>query len=111
MNAKMYTMVLLMSALPLVSAAKSQSIFLNEGDFIAAEKVDAQGDKLLRLKLSKSGKAKLKKLQTSPTNIHTELAGVSKDFKLRERPKGDGVEIGPYSAQEADQIVKKFERN
>ena len=61
MNLRHFTIALLMSALPLTAFA-DYGIILNEGDFKSAKRVSAKGETLLRIKLSKSGKAKLRKL-------------------------------------------------
>ncbi len=61
MNLRLYSIALLISALPTLAFAGTQTV-LNEGDFVAAERRTPEGQTVLKLKLSKSGKAKLKKL-------------------------------------------------
>jgi hypothetical protein len=110
MNLRLFTIALLVSALPSLPSAAG-TISLDKGDFIAAEKISRDGETIVSVKLSKSGKAKLKKLNKHSVNqeVHSEIAGVSSDFKLREPVKGDGLEMGPYSTDDAQKIV--FEIN
>ncbi len=61
MNLRQFSIAFLISALPMAVIA-DPSIALNRGDFIAAETVNREGESIVRVKLSKSGKAKLKKL-------------------------------------------------
>lgn len=105
MNLRLFTIAMLISALPLSSFAGA--ISLNEGDFVAAEKVSRDGETVVSVKLSKSGKVKFKKLNEQSVNqpFHAEIAGVSSDFKLREPIKGDRLEMGPYSAEDAGKVV------
>jgi preprotein translocase subunit SecD len=107
-NLRLFSAALLVSALP---ALADPAISLNKGDFIAAEKVARNGETVVSVKLSKSGKAKFKKLNKNSVNkeIHSEIAGVSSDFKLREPIHGDGLEMGPYTTADAQKIV--FEIN
>ena len=102
---------LLISAIPLLTHADA-AISLNNGDFIAAETVSQDGETIIKIKLSKSGKAKFKKLNESSVNkeIHAEVAGVVSDFKLREPIKGDNLQMGPYSAAEAQKIVAEINK-
>jgi signal peptidase I len=62
MNLRQFSMALMISALPLVVSAGSSTISLNKGDFVSAEKISRNGETLVSVKLSKSGKAKFKKL-------------------------------------------------
>jgi hypothetical protein len=57
-------MALLISALPLAPSAKS-ALRLNEGDFKVSERVTKEGERVLKYKLTKSGKAKVKKINTN----------------------------------------------
>lgn len=59
MNKRLFSIALLISALPAFAGDISK---LNEGDFIAMEKVKKNGESIISVKLSKSGKAKIKKL-------------------------------------------------
>jgi hypothetical protein len=61
MNLRLFTIALLISALPAISSA-DPAVSLNKGDFIAAEKVTRDGETIVSVRLSKSGKAKIKKL-------------------------------------------------
>ena len=63
MNIRMFSLALLISALPQVSLARTARVSLNHNDFLAAERTGPDGETVLDVKLSKSGKAKLKKLQ------------------------------------------------
>lgn len=63
MNKRLFSMALLMSALPFVSPAEIQTLQLNSGDFISSERLSVEGDPLFKVKLSKAGKAKLKRVQ------------------------------------------------
>ncbi len=62
MNIRSFSMALLVSALPHLGTAETINSF-NERDFISAQKLNAEGEMIFSLKLSKSGKAKLKKLK------------------------------------------------
>ena len=65
MNLRLYSIALLISAIPQLSAAESGNVTFNHGDFIAAERSTEGGAKHVQLRLSKSGKAKLKKLRSA----------------------------------------------
>lgn len=108
MNIRQFSMALLISALPQLALAEAANISLNQGDFIAAEKITRDGKTLVKVKLSKSGKAKFKKLNEHAVkqNVHSDIAGVSADFTLREPIAGDGLEMGPYSADDADKVTQ-----
>lgn len=60
MNIRQFTMAMLISALPLGATAAQQSF--NEGDFVVTRRISQEGE-LAGVKLSKSGKAKLRKLK------------------------------------------------
>ncbi len=64
MNLRQFSIAFLISALPLAALADS-TISLNRGDFIAAERISKDGETIVSVKLSKSGKAKFKKLNAS----------------------------------------------
>jgi hypothetical protein len=113
-NLSQYSIAFLISALPTLALADA-SISLNKGDFIAAEKLSSNGETVVRLKLSKSGKAKFKKLNqhavnsaTDQPDVHSEIAGVKADFKLREPIKGDDLQMGPYSNAAAEKVVSEI---
>lgn len=107
MNLRLFSIALLISAHPLLAAASAANISLNSGDFVSAEKITRDGETLVSVKLSKSGKAKFKKLNAEAVNqeIHADIAGVSTDFKLREPIKTDHLEMGPYSTKDADKVI------
>ena len=64
MNIRLYSLGLLISAIPLFAQAEAAGISLNKGDFTSIERQNDDGETTLNVKLSKSGKAKLKKLKT-----------------------------------------------
>jgi hypothetical protein len=107
MNLRQFSIAVLVSALPLMAMAESAAISLDKGDFIAAERVSKNGETVVSVKLSKSGKAKFKKLnaQSVDKEVHSDIAGVTSDFKLREPIKGDELQMGPYSADDAAHVV------
>jgi hypothetical protein len=106
MNLRLFSIAMLISALPTLSLAQS-GISLSKEDFKAAEKISREGKSIVSVKLSKSGKAKFRKLNESSINeaVHAEVAGVSSDFKLKEPIKGDDLEMGPYSADDANKVI------
>lgn len=61
MNIRHFSMALLISALP-VSVSANQARQFNEGDFKVIEKTSDGAEPELKIKLSKSGKAKLKRI-------------------------------------------------
>ncbi len=62
MNLRLFSVALLVSALPFLAHAEASGLKLNQGDFVSAERVSENGETVLSVKLSKSGKAKFKKL-------------------------------------------------
>lgn len=114
MNLRHYSIAILISALPAFALAQSHGISLAASDFVAAERVAAEGDTIIKVKLSKSGKAKFKKLgelKTDSANVHTEIAGVVRDLKLRTKIDGDSLEMGPFAQSEAVKIETEINRN
>lgn len=61
MNKKTFAIALMASALPMLANASSVSS-LNKGDFVSSEK-NRNGRTVVNLKLSKSGKAKLRRMK------------------------------------------------
>ena len=104
MNLRHFTLAILISAFPQLSLA---DVKLDKGDFLAAEQITRDGETLVRVKLSKSGKAKLRKLNQTSVNkeVHSDVGGVAKDFTLRVPIDGDGLEMGPYSATDAQKVI------
>lgn len=102
-------MAVLISAIPSLASAKGP-LSLYRGDFVSAKKVLRNGEAIVSVKLSKSGKAKLKKLNEAPgeASIHSEIAGVDSDLKMKEAIRGDKLEMGPYSAHDAQEIVAEI---
>ncbi len=76
MNLRLYTAALLVSALPIFALADSHGVKLGASDFISAEKNLRNGETIVSLKLSKSGRSKFKKLkaQTPAHRIFADLA-------------------------------------
>lgn len=111
MNLRLYSMALLISAIPHFALAGTE-ISLNKEDFTAAERVSPEGETVVKVKLSKSGKAKFKKLNRQSMNkeVHTEIGGVTSDFKLRQPINGDGLEMGPYASEDADRVVTEINK-
>lgn len=109
MNLRLYSIALLISALPQFALADAP-ISLNKEDFVAAERLSAEGETVIRVKLSKSGKSKFKNLNKQYVNkeVHAEIAGVASDFKLRQAIEGDGLDMGPYPSAEADRVVAEI---
>jgi hypothetical protein len=62
MNLRLYSIALLISAFPQLVSAQASQVKFNAGDFKAIERLAPDGRTLVQVKLSKSGKAKLKKL-------------------------------------------------
>jgi hypothetical protein len=75
MNLKQFSIALLISALPLSVMGQARVQFQHQ-DFKAAERVNEEGQTVLKVKLSKSGKAKLKRLKQNDV-METELCGSS----------------------------------
>ncbi len=61
MNLRMFSIALMASAIPF-SALAEAGIKLDKGDFISAKRSRHNGEEVVSVKLSKSGKAKLRKL-------------------------------------------------
>ncbi|RYZ78078.1 MAG: hypothetical protein EOP04_30340 [Proteobacteria bacterium] len=61
MNLRLFSVAVLVSALPWITSAEIPVTAFNPGDFVASEKLSSEGDTILDVKLSKSGKAKVKK--------------------------------------------------
>lgn len=106
MNLRLFSIALLISALPTLGTAET-AITLNKGDFVAAEKKTGTGEIVLSLKLSKSGKAKIKKMNEQMVGqaVSAELGGVSSNLKFREPIQGDSIEMGPYTVDLAQKII------
>lgn len=109
MNLRLYSIALLISAIPQLAMA-GPDVTLSKEDFLAAERVTPEGDTVLKVKLSKSGKAKFNKLNQHSVNkeVHANIGGITSDFKLREPIKADELQMGPYSAKDADRVVNEI---
>jgi hypothetical protein len=111
MNLKLYSIALLISAIPHLALAGA-AMNLTKEDFTAAERVSPDGETVIKVKLSKSGRAKLKKwnLKSVDKEVRVEVAGVTSEFKLRQPIQGDGLEMGPYPPEEAERVVAEVNR-
>lgn len=104
MNKRTFAVSLLLSALP--SLAMAGSINLNKGDFRSAKRFTRNGEVLLSLKLSKSGKAKFRELKKERGGpVRSNVAGVTNDFTLRAPITGNQLEAGPYSEEDAQAVL------
>jgi hypothetical protein len=112
MNLRMFTIAMLVSAIPMCAMAESAGITLNKGDFISAKQISRNGGTLISTKLSKSGRAKFKKLNQHSVGqaVHAEIDGVSSDFTLRDTIHGNGLEMGPFSPDEAQKVSTAINR-
>lgn len=110
MNLRSFSIAVMISALPMLAAADAAKIDLNKGDFISAEKILKNGETVLSVKLSKSGKAKFKKFNKTKVDkeITSEVGGVESHFKLREPISGENLEMGPYSAYDAAKVMNEI---
>ncbi len=108
MNKRLFAVSVLLSAIPVLAMAGS--INLSKGDFLSAKKITKNGEIVLSLKLSKSGKAKFKEWNKSSVGhtIHTDIAGVVTDFTLRDPIGGDKLEAGPYSEPDAQKVIAEI---
>lgn len=113
MNLRLFTFALLTSTLPIVASAGAREVSLNRGDFISAKPISKNGETVVSLKLSKSGKAKFRKLnqQQVDKKVHAEIAGVESNFVLREPIRGNSLEMGPYSQEDAEKVVEAINKN
>lgn len=112
MNIRLFSIALLVSALPLLASAELPAVSLNKGDFLSAERISRDRGTFVNVKLSKSGKAKFKKLNRNSINkeVHSEIAGVLSDFTLKEPIKGDRLEMGPYFSDDAEKVVDEVNK-
>lgn len=63
MNLRLLSLLVLASAMPMNVSAGSSRVSLNEGDFLSAQRSTRHGGAVVKVRLSKSGKAKLRKLR------------------------------------------------
>lgn len=108
MNLRQYSIALLISALPFFAIAQTHGISLDASDFKSAESITKNGEPIVKVKLSKSGKAKFKKLnelKTPNETVHSESAGVTNDFTSRAKIATNEVEMGPYHKADAIKVV------
>lgn len=61
MNLKMFSIALMASAIPLAALAEA-GVQLDKSDFLSAQRLKRNGETVVSVKLSKSGKAKLRRL-------------------------------------------------
>ena len=88
----------------------SDKITLNKGDFVAAERVSEEGQTIVKVKLSKSGKAKFKKLNRESVgkNVPLAIKQFKSEFTLRVPIEGEKLEIGPLDKEVAVSIVEEI---
>ncbi len=112
MNLRLFTFALLVSAIPLSVMAGTKELSLNKGDFISAKQISRNGETLISTKLSKSGKAKFRKLNQHSVGqaVHSEIAGVKSDFTLREPIRENRLEMGPFSQDDAQKVMTAINR-
>lgn len=113
MNLRQFSMALLISSVPWIASAEAAGIKLDKSDFLSAKKITQNGETVLSVKLSKSGKAKFKKLNANAVNqeVESSIAGVSSHFKLREPIAGDELQMGPYGDEDAAKVVTAINRH
>jgi hypothetical protein len=77
-------------------------------DFSSAKRLDRQPSVLVSAALSKAGLQKFRELNRTMIgkDVAIEIAGVSSKFKLRESIRGDSLEMGPYSENEAQKVIE-----
>jgi hypothetical protein len=68
--------------------------------------------RLLEIKRRYDPKAKIRKLGEHAVNkeVHSEIGGVSSHSRLREPIKGDGLEMGPYSTEDAQKVASEINK-
>lgn len=111
MNLRLFSIALLLTIQPIIASAGSTRS-LGKKDFVSAQESTKDGKTIVSAKLSELGKSKFKKLNETAIDkeVHSEIAGVLSDFKLREPIKGDSLEMGPYSAEEARKVVTEINK-
>jgi preprotein translocase subunit SecD len=111
MNIRNYSIALLISALP-VSINASQLTEFNHSDFKAVERTHPDGETTLKIKLSKSGKAKVKKYNADHVGekVKFQFSSTTSELTLREPIRGDSIEIGPFSEDTASAIETDFSK-
>ncbi|MBS1958456.1 MAG: hypothetical protein JST80_03200 [Bdellovibrionales bacterium] len=112
MNIRSFTVAVLLSAVPMSVRAGTRQISLTQGDFVSARAVSRNGNTLIRAKLSKSGRAKFKKLNQDSVNqpVHAKIGGVTSDFTMKSQIQGNGLEMGPFSDDDAQILVDAINR-
>lgn len=109
MNLRHFSIAVLVSALPIFAFAESHGISLVASDFISAEKSLKNGETIVSVKLSKSGRSKFKKLKAQiPTHVHSDVGGVATDFQLKQEITDSGVEMGPYTDSDAAKVIAEI---
>lgn len=108
MNKRMFAMAALLSAMPLL--AQAENLSLAPGDFLSAEKLTEDGNVVLSVKLSKSGKAKIRELNRTSVGqmVHVELGDLERDIRLVEPIEGDQLKISFKTPQNAERVVARF---
>ncbi len=98
MNFRLYSIAFLFSVLPIISSATNELKF-NRGDFVGTERKTSDGDTVLKVRLSKSGKAKIKKLNKEEVfkKIDLKVDGGSSALQIKELFSGSEIEVGTRS--------------
>jgi hypothetical protein len=108
MNLRTFTIAMLISAMPVTVLGDGKEISLAKEDFISATQVTQDGETIVSAKLSKSGKAKLRKINklSADQTISADIGGVQSDFKVRAPLQGEGIQFGPYPESDAQKVIQ-----
>ena len=81
-------------------------------DFIEAHLIQKNGGNLVSAHLSPSGLQKVKAINETLVGqeVGIDVAGVKTHFTVREKIKGEEIEIGPYTAADGEKIVRTINR-
>lgn len=104
MNKRLFSIALMVSAIPMIVFADGRTISLNKEDFTAAERVSPTGETLVKLKLSKSGKAKINRA-SKDDDVKLVFGEHVSHIKLKTKISGDDIQAGPFSSDEAQDLV------
>ncbi len=110
MNLCTFTIAMLISAMPVTVMADGKEISFAKEDFISATQITKDGETIVSAKLSKSGKAKLKKINklAADQTVRTEMGSVQSDFKVRAPLQGEGIQFGPYPESDAQKVIQEI---
>ena len=104
MNKRLFSIALMVSAIPMIVFADGRTLSLSKEDFVAAERVSSSGETLVKLKLSKSGKAKLNRA-AKDSDVKLVFGDQESQLKLRTKIEGEDLQVGPYSEGTAADLV------